>query len=248
LIGRWTQELLRVRSPLGLQASLEALEGLKQREPEPRHPLAQQLAQRQYAAQRAWEQYPAVDPRYRLVAAALERRWNAKRAAVEAVQATWAALPQPQRALTDGNRTTIRRLGERCADVWDSPHGPMEWRKTSIRTVGRAVMVNEDVAGERWRCGGHGHGGSPTSCAMPTPQWGIAEKPAPDPIELLRPMALRSSAEESARVLNQPGRRPGKGHRWTTNRVGAARRRSVSDGRRRPGPAPDVLSRQQAAR
>jgi len=245
---RFTQELLSVISPLGLQASLEALEGLKQREHEQRQTLEHKLEQLHYEAQRAFEQYNEVDPRHRLVAAELERRWNAKLEEVEAVQATLAALSQHQRALTDGDRTTILRLGERFAEVWDSPHCPMELRKTIIRTVVREVIVNEDVAGERLRFVMHWQGGSHTSFDMPKPQWGIAEKTAPETIELIRQMAVRYSDEEIARVLNKHGRRTGKGNRWTTNRVGAARRRYVIDGHRRPCPDPEVLSLQQAAR
>ena len=245
---RFTQELLSVISPLGLQASLEALEGLKQREHEQRHTLEHKVEQLQYEAQRAFEQYNEVDPRHRLVAAELERRWNAKLEEVDAVQATLAALAQHQRALTDGDRTTILRLGERFAEVWDSPHCPLELRKTIIRTVVREVIVNEDVAGERLRFVMHWQGGSHTSFDMPKPQWGIAEKTAPETIELIRQMAVRYSDEEIARVLNKHGRRTGKGNRWTTNRVGAARRRYVIDGHRRPCPDPEVFSLQQAAR
>src|SRR5262252_1561319 len=118
---RFTQELLRVISPLGLQASLEAVEGRKQREHEQRQTLAHKLEQLQYEAQRAFEQYNEVDPRYRLVAAELERRWNAKLEEVEAVQATLAALSQPQRTLTEDERATIVRLGHRFSEVWNSP-------------------------------------------------------------------------------------------------------------------------------
>src|SRR5499433_357525 len=245
---RFTQELLRVISPLGLQASLEAVEGINQREHEQRQTLEHKLAQLQYEAQRAFEQYNEVDPRHRLVAAELERRWNAKLEEVDAVQATLAALSQPQRALTDGDRTTILRLGERFADVWDSPHCPMELRKTIIRTVVREVIVNEEVAGERLRFVVHWQGGSHTSFDMPKPQWGIAEKTAPDTIELIRQMAVRYSDEEIARVMNKHGRRTGKGNRWTKNRVAAARRRYVINGHRRPCPDPEVFSLQQAAR
>src|SRR5262249_58698636 len=110
---RFTQALLRVLSPLGLQASLEALEGLNQREHEQRQTLKHKLEQLQYEAQRAFEQYNAVDPRYRLVAAELERRWNAKLEEVEAVQAAGAALSQHQRALRDDGRGARPRPGGR---------------------------------------------------------------------------------------------------------------------------------------
>ena len=245
---RFTQELLHVISPLGLQASLEALEGLNQREHEQRQTLEYKLVQLQYEAQRAFEQYNEVDPRHRLVAAELERRWNAKLEEVEVVQATLVALSQHQQALTDDERVTILGLGERFTEVWDSPHCPMALRKTIIRTVVKEVIVNEDAATERLQFIIHWQGGSHTSFEMPKPQWGIADKTAPDTIELIRQMAARYSDEEIARVLNKHGRRTGKGNRWTTNRVGAARRRYVIAGHRRPCPDPEVFSLQRAAR
>jgi DNA invertase Pin-like site-specific DNA recombinase len=245
---RFTQELLNVISPLGLQASLEAIEGLNQREHEQRQTLEYKLVQLQYEAQRAFEQYNEVDPRHRLVAAELERRWNAKLEEVEAVQATLVALSQPQRALTDDERVTIRGLGERFTEVWDSLYCPMALRKTIIRTVVKEVIVNEDAATERLQFIIHWQGGSHTSFEMPKPQWGIADKTAPDTIELIRQMAVRYSDEEIARVLNKHGRRTGKGNRWTKKRVAAARRRYVINGHRRPRPDPEVFSLQQAAR
>src|SRR5215831_8357724 len=91
-------------------------------------------------------------------------------------------------------------LGERFTEVWDSPHCPMALRKTIIRTVVKEVIVNEDAATERLPCIIHWQGGSHTSFEMPKPQWGIAEKTAPDTIELIRQMAVRYSDEEIARV------------------------------------------------
>ena len=94
----------------------------------------------------------------------------------------------------------------------------------------------------------HWQGGSHTRFEMLKPQWGQADKTAPETVELIRQMAVRYSDEEIARVLNRQGRRTGKGNRWTKARVGAARRRYVINGHRRPRPDPEVLSMQQAAR
>jgi len=245
---RFTQELLRVISPLGLQASLEAVGSLNQREREQRQTLEHKLAQLQYEAGRAFDQYNEVDPRYRLVAAELERRWNAKLEEVDAVTATLTALSQHQRDLTEEERGTILNLGERFSEVWDSPHCPVELRKTIIRTVVQEVIVNEDATAEKLEFILHWQGGSHTSFDMPKPQWGMTGKTGPEDIELIRQMGLRYSDEEIARVLNRQGRRTGKGNRWTKNRVGAARRRYVINGHRRPRPDSEVLSMQQAAR
>ena len=170
---------------------MEAVEGINQREHEQRQTLEHKLAQLQYEAQRAFEQYNEVDPRHRLVAAELERRWNAKLAEVEAVQATLAALSQHQRALTDDERATILHLGARFAAVWDSPHCPMALRKTVIRTVVQEIIVNEDAAAERLQFILHWQGGSHTRFDMPKPQWGMADQTATEAIELIRQMAVR---------------------------------------------------------
>jgi hypothetical protein len=74
---RVADELLRVLSPLGIRASLEALDRLTTEEDDHRRALQRQIQQLEYEAARAGEQYNAVDARNRLVASELERRWNA---------------------------------------------------------------------------------------------------------------------------------------------------------------------------
>jgi hypothetical protein len=245
---RVTQELLRVLAPVGWQASVEAMERRKQREPAQRHPLAYTLEQLPYDAQRALDQYPEVDPRARLGAAELERRWNANRAEVEEVQATLVALWQHPPTWTADEGATLLRLGERFAEVGDRPPWPRAGRKTLIGPVVPAVLGTAAAAAGTWRFVMPGHGGSHTRFERPTPPWGRADQPAPANIALIRQLAVRSSAEEIPRVLHRQGRPTGTGHRWTQNRVAAARRRAVLNGQRRPRPDPEVFSRQPAAR
>jgi hypothetical protein len=59
-----------------VEASLKAIDELSAGEAEQRQALSSQLEQLVYEAQKAFEQYDAVDARNRLVAAELERRWN----------------------------------------------------------------------------------------------------------------------------------------------------------------------------
>jgi hypothetical protein len=89
---RISEEVLSVLSPLGVQASLEALEQLGARDSARRDARGRQLAQAEYEAQRAFEQYNTVDARNRLVASELERRWNAALEEVERQRATLAEL------------------------------------------------------------------------------------------------------------------------------------------------------------
>ena len=73
---RLGQELLKVISPLGVEASLRALEALSAGDLAQRAALSSKLEQLEYEAKKAFEQYDAVDARNRLVAGALEHRFS----------------------------------------------------------------------------------------------------------------------------------------------------------------------------
>ena len=80
------QELLKVIAPLGVEASLRALEALSANDTAQRAALSRKLEQLVYEARKAFEQYDAVDARNRLVASELERRWDAKLEEIEVVE------------------------------------------------------------------------------------------------------------------------------------------------------------------
>jgi hypothetical protein len=77
---------LKVISPLGIAASLKAMEELRCGEAAQRAALSSKLEQLEYEAKRAFEQYDVVDARNRLAAAELERRWNEKLEEIDTVR------------------------------------------------------------------------------------------------------------------------------------------------------------------
>src|SRR3982751_5339545 len=89
---RLGEEVLKVISPLGVEASLKALEELSAGDTAQRAALSSKLEQLEYEAKKAFEQYDAVDARNRLVAGELERRWNEK---LEGGEATKQRLSGP---------------------------------------------------------------------------------------------------------------------------------------------------------
>ena len=80
------QELLKAIGPLGIEASLRAVEELNASGTAQRTALSRKLEQLEYEARKAFEQYDAVDARNRLAAGELERRWNEKLEEVELVK------------------------------------------------------------------------------------------------------------------------------------------------------------------
>jgi DNA invertase Pin-like site-specific DNA recombinase len=239
---RFAEELLRVISPLGLQASLRALDELAATRDDQREPLARQLQQLEYEAERAGVQYHEVDPRNRLVAAELERRWNAKLEEVAALETRLAELRRGVQPLEDEERQRILELGEHFDEVWQSETCPVELKKKIARTVIEEVLVDLDEDTDALSFTIHWKGGTHTAFEMDKPRSPVGQQTALEDLELIRRMAVRYGDDEIARVLNKLGRQTGKGKRWTEERVHTARRNHSIPGQRRRRVDPEILT------
>jgi DNA invertase Pin-like site-specific DNA recombinase len=242
------EEVVRVLSPLGVRASLEALEQRRAADTARRDARARQLEQAEYEERRASEQYHAVDARNRLVAAELERRWNVTLEHVERLRSALAELEQAAPVLSEEERVTVRTLGERFADVGHSPACPPELKKKIVRTVLDEIIVTHDGATDTLQFTLHWAGGTHTALEMPKPRSGVGQATALEDLELIRRMAGRYGDDEIARVLNKLGRRTGKGKRWSQERVATARRNHGIAGQTRATPDPEILSLGRAAK
>ena len=245
---RVSQELLRGLSPLGVEASLAALEERSMAEDGSRGALRLQREQLEYEAQRAFEQYDEADPRNRLVAAELERRWNEKLEQVETVRAALAAVETAAPPLTEEQRTAIVDLGERFEWVWASAACPVELKKRILRTAVEEIIVTLDDETQLLRFVVHWKGGTHTQFEMKKPVGASGQRTALDDLEILRKMAVRYGDDEIAYVLNKLGRQTGKGKPWNQERVATARRNHSIAGQKRTTPDPDLLSQGQAAK
>jgi DNA invertase Pin-like site-specific DNA recombinase len=243
-VGR---ELLAALSPLGVRASLAAAERLSAHDQDQRQAVARQLEQAEYEATRAAEQYHAVDPRNRLVAAELERRWNAKLEECDHLRAALAELDGAAQVLGEPARERILALGARFPEVWASPYCPVELKKRILRTVVEEVIVNQDDAG-LLRFVIHWTGGAHSQFEMARPRSGREQKTAPEDIEVIRQLAVRYGDDAIAVVLNKLGRRTGKGTRWNAERVRTARSTYAISGHARTVPDPELLTLVRAAK
>ena len=245
---RFSKELLQVLSPLGVEASLLAVEHLKGEGEETRRLLSQQLQQVEYEGQRAFEQYNAVDARNRLVASELERRWNAKLEEGKKIEADLEVKEQEQRALSDEERDKILLMGKSFAEVWESEGFPNELKKKILRSVIDEAIVNLDEAKQQLHFVIHWKGDTHTEFEMDKPRSGAGQKTSIEDVELIRQMAVKYGDDEITRVLNKLGRRTGKGKRWNELRVRTVRRNYSIAGQKRSKPDPAVLSLGRAAK
>ena len=246
---RFSEEILRVLDPLGMEASLQALDQRGHANDERREALELQIKQLDYEARRAFEQYDEVDPRNRLVAADLEARWNSKLEEVEKLKSSLAVLDsESQSSITTEERAAILTLGEQLPQVWHSESCSMEIKKKILRTIVEEVIVDLDDDTQMLTFVIHWHGGSHTTFETPKPTAAKGARTTDENLDIIRKMAVRYGDGEIANILNRHGRLTGKGKRWNQERVSTARRNHKIAGHDRNVEDPDVLSMQQAAR
>lgn len=246
--SRFSEEILRVLSPLGVEASLRALEQHGHVDDERREALQLQRKQLQYETRRAFEQYDEVDPRNRLVATELEARWNSKLVELEKVESSLTDVDSEPQVATAEERSDILALGEQFAQVWHSERCPMELKKNILRTIIEEVIVDLDDETQILRFVIHWKGGTHTQFEMPRPRGAVGQKTSDEDLEIVRKMAVKYGDKEIANVLTRLGRRTGKDRRWTQERVYTARRRHKIHGQKETIADPEVLSMQHAAR
>jgi DNA invertase Pin-like site-specific DNA recombinase len=244
---RFSDEILRVLSPLGIRASLEAIDRLSVEHDAERQARQRQVQQLEYAAARAFEQYNAVDARNRLVASELERRWNETLADLDLARAQMTALDDRRQPVTTEERNAFVAFGERFADVWHQTACPIALKKQIVRSVIEEVLVDEQPPG-RLSFIVHWNGGSHTAFEMEKVSAKTMHRTADADLDVIRKMAPRYGDDAIARVLNKLGRRTGKGKPWSETAVKTARRNHTIDGCARSVVDEDVLTLQGAAR
>jgi hypothetical protein len=242
------QELLKAITPLGVQASLRALEELSAGGNAQRAALSRKLEQLGYEARKAFEQYDAVDARNRLAASELERRWNGKLEEIESVKQRLSSLETERCLLSPEEEIRIRSMGDHFAGVWQSNHCPPALKKMIFRTAIEEIIVRTDQDKKTLELVIHWKGGAHTQLAMERPR-SAAETATPvGALEIIRRMAVRYGDDQIASVLNRLGYSTGKGKRWNQTRVATARRNHSIAGQKRAVPDPERVSLSEAAR
>jgi DNA invertase Pin-like site-specific DNA recombinase len=245
---RLAQELLKVISPLGVEASLRALEELSTGDAAQRIALLSKLEQLEYEARKAFEQYEAVDARNRLVAGELERRWNEKLEEIARTKQRLALLNGRRYSLSADEEAQIRAMGENFTEVWQSNLYPPTLKKMIFRTVVEEIIVRSDAEVKTLQFTIHWKGGTHTQLTMERPRSATETATPAEALEIIRRMAVRHGDDQIASVLNRLGYSTGKSKRWNQIRVATARRNHSISGQRRALPNPERVSLTEAAR
>lgn len=217
------QQVLAAISPLGVEASLAACAELTEATSSKRIVLQRRAEQLRYEARRAFEQYNEVDPRNRLVAAELERRWNDKLAAADEAEEELRQVDARNSELDDETRRRLQQLGEDFAQAWHAPECSAKLKQKIVRVVLEEVLVrrqeDELVFVLHWA------GGTHTQLRVHQPPAGSHHKTSSDALEVIRALAPKYDDGTIAGVLAQHGLVTGTGMRWNKGRVRSARHR-----------------------
>ncbi len=169
------------------------------------------LQRLEHQADRARRCYEEVDPAYRLVAAELERRWEAALQALQEAQAQYARLQQPpeaeaSQALPPEVREAFRTLGHSLPELWRQETLTRAQRKALLRCLIDKVVLDRhmpDTIATRivWR------GGAVSELDIPCSVGRLTDLRTFSQLEtqILRREAQGKSDEEIAQLLTRKG-------------------------------------------
>jgi hypothetical protein len=181
-----------------------------------------ELQQAHYEASLAERRYAACDADNRLIAAQLEKSWEAALQRVEGCEARLAALQTP------GSTTSIPNfvgLADDLDAAWNAPGVTMRSRQQLLRAIIVEIIADYDQSSREIVLKIHWRGGQHSELRVPKPRSGEhACVTTDEAVAVIGTMATRWSDEDIAATLNRMGLPTGQGKTWTANRVSSLRR------------------------
>lgn len=217
-----TAEILRVVEPMAIEAAMEAERMHEKREAERRCVADLDLQQASYDASLAERRYAACDPENRLIAAQLEKHWEAALRQVEACRTRLAALeaPDPGTPMPD-----FEGLAADLATAWSAPGVTTRTRQQLIRALVADIIADIDEATREVVLTIHWRGGQHSQLRVRKPRTGEHGCRTPEAaLAVMARMATRFCDADIAATLNRMGVRTGQGKTWTAHRVGSIRK------------------------
>ena len=138
------EEVLRVLQPAELALALAAVEELEARDQGIGQQWKMRLERAEYEAALAERRYQEVDPAQRLVAATLERRWNATLLQLEEIRKQAAEFQhQHARVATPEQKAKVLALARDLPRLWHAPTTQAKDRKRMLRLLIRDITVEK---------------------------------------------------------------------------------------------------------
>jgi excisionase family DNA binding protein len=216
------KELLRVVEPLAIEAAQQAEQMHMDTLNEQRRIVELDLQQARYEATLAERRYAACDPDNRLIAAQLEKNWEAALRRVQACQARLETVSKPE---ADAPPPDFTKLAEDLHAAWNAPGVTMRTRQQLVRTLIVDIVADVNETAREVILTIHWQGGQHSQLRVRKPKSGEHGcSTSDDALAVIRSMATRWSDQDIAASLNRMGIRTGQGKTWTAHRVSSIRR------------------------
>lgn len=215
-------ELLRSLQPMAIEAAHEAERLMLESEAERLRMVELELQQARYEAALAERRYAACDPDNRLIAAQLERVWEA---ALERVQACQARLDAARTPPAASAAPDYAGLADDLSVAWHAPGTTTRTRQRLVRALIQNIVADVDEATREVILVIHWRGGQHSELRVRKPKTGEHGCRTPEKaLAVMRSMATRWSDEDIAASLNRMGMRTGQDKSWNARRVSSLRR------------------------
>jgi excisionase family DNA binding protein len=215
-------EILRVVEPMAIEAALEAEQMHREGVAERRRLVELDLQKAAYEASLAERRYASCDPDNRLIAAQLEKHWEAALRRVETCRSRLAALEAPEPAAPAPD---FSGLADDLAAAWNAPGVTPRSRQQLLRTLITDIIADVDDDAREVVLTIHWRGGQHSRLRVKKPKTGEHGCRTPEEaLAVMKSMAGRWSDADIAASLNRMGVRTGQGKTWTAHRVGSIRK------------------------
>jgi DNA invertase Pin-like site-specific DNA recombinase len=186
-----------------------------------------QLERARYAVQRAERQYDAVEPENRLVARALERRWNEHLQHLQEVERAYAEARRTQRLeVSPDERHQILRLAADLPAVWHASTTTQADRKRLLGLLVKQVALTPvDTVPHQTQVQVLWHTEALTTLTVPRPSRHERTRTPPDVVRTIATLATTHTDTAIAALLNARGLQSGKGRSFTPAAVVWIRRK-----------------------
>ena len=216
------RELLKSVEPLGLEAALQAERQYMEQQSEQRRIAELELQQARYEASLAERRYAACDPENRLIAAQLEKSWEATLERVQACEARLEALERPTPTPVTPD---FAGLAADLDAAWNASGVTVRSRQQLLRVLIADIIADYDAGAREIVLTIHWRGGQHSELRVRKPRSGEHDcRTSDEAVAVIRSMATRWSDEDIAATLNRMKLPTGQGKTWTANRVGSLRR------------------------
>ncbi len=245
-----TVAFMEAITPAGVRACAEAIGELERQHEE--RLAGQRLAveRAQFEADRARRKFDACEPENRLVGRTLERALEEALTELERERRKLAEVehrrPEP---LTSTERDALARIARDLPQLWAAETTTPRDRKELLRTLVSEIVVTVKEDPRRAEVEILWEGGARTDLQVALVRRGAeSTRTSEDTVELIRRLAVHTSDQQIAAVLNKQGRRTGTGLPFTQPRVAYVRKKHAIDAAPPPDADSDLFTIDQAAR